>query len=155
VLAVFAADRLVRSPLGLLQLVTRVQSVGGKVASYQDGADLDTTSDTGELLLFVRGWLARMELRLIRVRTVAGLNAARARGVKLGRRLAANAPDPAAVADKRRRGRSWQGIANDFRCTSSAAQRAYQRAIKLGLVGLPENGGSDPAALPVEKAIAK
>jgi len=39
-----AADRLVRSPTGLLQLVARVQSLGGHVASLQDGHDLDTTT---------------------------------------------------------------------------------------------------------------
>src|SRR5258708_6365704 len=49
VLAVFAADRLVRSPTGLLALVKRVQDLGADVASYQDGSDLDTTTDMGEL----------------------------------------------------------------------------------------------------------
>jgi DNA invertase Pin-like site-specific DNA recombinase len=42
-------------------------------------------SDVGELLLFVRGWMARMELKLIRTRTKEGMAAARARGVKIGR----------------------------------------------------------------------
>lgn len=44
-----------RSPVSLLQLVGRIQSLGGHVASYRDGADLDTTSEMGELILFIRG----------------------------------------------------------------------------------------------------
>src|SRR5262249_8338237 len=80
VLAVFAADRLVRSPTGLLSLVARVQGLGAHVASFQDGADLDTTSDMGELLVFLRGWFARMDLKLIRARIRSGLERRRAEG---------------------------------------------------------------------------
>jgi len=86
VLVVWAADRLVRSPIDLLRMVARVQSLGAAVASYQDGADLDTTTEMGELLTFMRGWWARMELKTIRARTRMGLEAARARGEILGRR---------------------------------------------------------------------
>jgi hypothetical protein len=39
----------------LLQTVSRVQSLGGHVASYQYGAHLDTTGDMGELVTFLRG----------------------------------------------------------------------------------------------------
>jgi len=85
VLAVWSADRLVRSPKHLLDLVSQVQAAGGRVASLQDGADLDTTTDAGELFLFIRGWWSRMELKLIRQRTNAGLARARAEGTKLGR----------------------------------------------------------------------
>lgn len=85
VLAVWSSDRLVRSPWHLLELVAQVQAAGGRVASLQDGADLDTTTDTGELFLFLRGWWSRMELKLIRQRTNAGLARARAEGRQLGR----------------------------------------------------------------------
>lgn len=85
VLAVWSADRLVRSPQHLLDLVSQVQAAGGRVASLQDGADLDTTTDAGELFVFLRGWWSRMELKLIRQRTNAGLARARAEGRQLGR----------------------------------------------------------------------
>jgi DNA invertase Pin-like site-specific DNA recombinase len=100
VLVIFAADRLVRSPVGLLQLLGRIQATGARIVSAQDGADLDTTTDTGELLVFLRGWFARMELRLNRARTSAGLDRARAAGKKLGR---PRAPEPceACVWDRR------------------------------------------------------
>jgi DNA invertase Pin-like site-specific DNA recombinase len=122
VLAVFAADRLVRSPMGLLQLVARVQSLGGHVASYEDGADLDTTTDMGELLVFLRGWWSRMQLRLLRRMTIAGMNEARARGVHVGRpRLAV---DGAAVVKLRKRRVPWPSVAAKLGCSEATARRA-------------------------------
>lgn len=85
VLLIFAADRLVRHPIGLLQLVSRIRSAGGAVASLRDGSDLDTTTEHGELLLFLQGWFARFELKLTRERTRAGIARARAAGKRLGR----------------------------------------------------------------------
>jgi DNA invertase Pin-like site-specific DNA recombinase len=58
ILLVFAADRIVRSAVGLLHFVQRVQAAGGRVCSARDGADLDTTTEQGELLLFLQGWFA-------------------------------------------------------------------------------------------------
>jgi DNA invertase Pin-like site-specific DNA recombinase len=146
VLGVFAADRIVRHPVGLLQLVSRVQSLGGHVASMQDGSDLDTTTPTGELLTFLRGWWARMELRLIRERTRAGLARARAEGKKLGRPLSTSAPEPAQVAQLRHTGASWAQVADRLHCCPSAARRALMR-----LVG---NGGSKEPIPPVESGAA-
>lgn len=79
VLVITAADRLVRSPTELLSVIGRVQALPGAVCSMEDGADCDTTTDTGELLLFIRGWLARMEVKFIRRRTAAVLGERKAR----------------------------------------------------------------------------
>lgn len=122
VLAVFAADRLVRSPMALLQLVVRIQANGAHVASLQDGADLDTTSDTGELLTFLYGWKARMELRLIRSRTLAGLAAAKARGVRLGRPQGSDY-DASQARTLRAAGLSWGDIATRLDCSRTTARR--------------------------------
>ena len=96
VLAIYSAERLVRSPLGILRIVARVEQMGCHVASLLDGGDLDTTSDTGELLLFLRGWHSRMALRMLRKGTKDGMEEARARGVVLGRPLS-ELPDPEQV----------------------------------------------------------
>lgn len=69
VLVVTSADRLVRSPIELLSLISRIQALPGAVASMEDGADLDTTSDHGELTVFIRGWFGRMFLRFVRRNT--------------------------------------------------------------------------------------
>jgi len=146
-LVVFAADRLVRSPVGLIQLISRVQTLGGHVVSLQDGADLDTSTDAGELFVFLRGWWARMELRLLRARTLAGLARAKAAGKTLGRPAKA---DPTTVFHLRTVGCSWTQIASQLGCSVAAARGAAERFARSA-----SNGGSEPAISPVEKAPSK
>lgn len=121
VLAVFAADRIVRSPGALLDLIGRVRSAGAHVASLQDGGDLDTTTDAGELFTLLRGWWARVELRLIRARTVAGLAEARARGVRLGRPVVE--VDLGRIEELRARGLSWREIAGETGHSATTLRR--------------------------------
>lgn len=125
VLVVFAADRLVRSPIGLLQLLARVEAVGGKVASLQDGSDLDTTTEIGELMAFLRGWYARMELRLIRERTKAGQERARAQGKRIG---APTKPLNLEEVERRKRaGEGWRKIAKSMGCSHTHVKRTLER----------------------------
>lgn len=86
VLVIFAADRLVADPLRLLQLVTRVQDAGGTITSVQDGRDLDTTNELGELSVFMMGWFNRWRLKLCRAHSIRGQQKARAEGREPGRR---------------------------------------------------------------------
>ena len=142
VLAIFAADRLVRSPGHLLQLVAQVQAAGGRVASLQDGSDLDTTTDQGELMLFLRGWMARMELRLTRARTIAGLQRARAEGKQLGRRALA-LPDLAQLSEFMAAGvHGRRALAQALNCSPWAVRRA--------LAELAKNGSAAGAAIPTK-----
>jgi DNA invertase Pin-like site-specific DNA recombinase len=123
VLVVFSADRLVRSTIHLLQLVGRIEAAGGHVASLQDGGDLDTTTDIGELMLFLRGWYSRMELRLTRRRIVAGLEQARREGKKLGRPRVD--VDPARVKKLRTAGKSWSAIASELGSKPTTVRRLF------------------------------
>jgi DNA invertase Pin-like site-specific DNA recombinase len=97
--------------------------MGRDVASLQDGADLDTTTDMGELLVFLRGWYARMELRLIRARVVAGLERARADGVKLGRPRRREAVAER-VRELRVAGVPWPDVAARLGVSESTARRS-------------------------------
>lgn len=76
-------DRLGRSLKHLLQMVSDLEKrkVGLKVISE----NIDTTTDTGRLVFHLFASLAEFERSLIRERTNAGLQAARARGRKGGR----------------------------------------------------------------------
>lgn len=74
VLVVTGVERLVRSPIALVQMIARVQAIPGAVCSMEDGADCDTTSDVGELTLFIRGWFSRMYLTFVRRQTCGVLN---------------------------------------------------------------------------------
>jgi len=88
VLVVWKLDRLGRN---LTHLVSTVQDladrgIGFKVLSGQ-GANLDTTTASGKLVFGIFAALAEFERGLIRERTQAGLQAARARGRKGGRKF--------------------------------------------------------------------
>jgi len=80
------ADRLGRDIKHLISLIDDLnkKGVGFKVLSGA-GAEIDTTTANGRLIFGIFAALAEFEHELIRERTQAGLNAARARGRKGGR----------------------------------------------------------------------
>ena len=86
VLVVWKLDRLARS---LKDLVEIVQNLNDREIGFKSLTEsIDTTSSGGRLVFHIFGALAEFEHDLIRERTKAGLQAARARGRKGGRRPA-------------------------------------------------------------------
>lgn len=83
VLCVWRLDRLARSLRNLLDLVELLSQRGVHLRSLTES--IDTSSASGRLVLSVFGALAEFERELIRERTAAGLEAARARGARIGR----------------------------------------------------------------------
>ncbi len=84
-LLVWRLDRLGRSMPHLVQLIEDLGQKGIGFRSLCDGA-IDTTTASGELIFNIFSSLAQFERRLIQERTRAGLEAARARGKKGGRK---------------------------------------------------------------------
>jgi DNA invertase Pin-like site-specific DNA recombinase len=82
-LVVWRLDRLGRSLKHLIETVTKLREQG--VAFQSITEHIDTSTATGQLVFHFFGALAEFERNLIRERTVAGLDAARARG-RLGGR---------------------------------------------------------------------
>ena len=89
VLVVWKLDRLGRSLHHLVRTVTMLsdRGIGLRVLTGQ-GAQIDTTTAAGRLFFGIFAALAEFESELIRERTMAGLQAARARGRKGGRKFA-------------------------------------------------------------------
>lgn len=82
-LVVWKLDRLGRTVKGLVDFV---ESLGEREVHFKSLTDnIDTSSPSGRFFFHVMAAMAEMERELIRERTRAGLNAARARG-KLGGR---------------------------------------------------------------------
>ena len=80
---VWRLDRLGRSVPHLIEIVTKL---GEQQVDFQSlNEHIDTTTASGELIFTLMGALAQFERRLIQERTIAGLEAARARGKTLGR----------------------------------------------------------------------
>ncbi len=87
-IVVWRLDRLSRSLKDLIEMVTFLESKGIGLKSLQEA--IDTSSSSGKLIFHIFGALAEFERNLIRERTRAGLQAARARGCKGGRPKALN-----------------------------------------------------------------
>jgi DNA invertase Pin-like site-specific DNA recombinase len=83
VIVVWRLDRLSRSLKDLIEVVSLLESKGIGLKSIHES--IDTTSSSGKLIFHIFGALAEFERNLIRERTCAGLEAARARG-KIGGR---------------------------------------------------------------------
>ena len=83
VLTVWRLDRFGRS---LKDLVARMETLTARGVGFRSLTEgIDSTSTTGRLVLHLFGALAEFERELIRERTLAGLESARARGRKGGR----------------------------------------------------------------------
>jgi len=82
-LLVWRLDRLGRSLKDLIEIIGGLEKRGIGFRSLQES--IDTTTSGGRLIFHVFGALAEFERNLIRERTRAGLEAARARGRKGGR----------------------------------------------------------------------
>ncbi|MBI1184757.1 transposon DNA-invertase [bacterium] len=89
VLVVWKLDRLGRDLKHLVNTVHDLSEhgIGFKVLTGQ-GANIDTTTPSGKLIFGIFASLAEFERELIRERTRAGLDAARTRGRRGGRRFA-------------------------------------------------------------------
>jgi DNA invertase Pin-like site-specific DNA recombinase len=83
VLVVARLDRLGRSLRELIDLVGELEGKGVGFRSLKES--LDTTTAGGRLIFHVFGALAEFEREIIRERTMAGLESARARGRRGGR----------------------------------------------------------------------
>jgi DNA invertase Pin-like site-specific DNA recombinase len=82
-LVVWRLDRLGRSLRHLIETITGLANRGIGFKSITES--IDTTTSGGKLVFHIFGALAEFERDIIRERTQAGLNAARARGRKGGR----------------------------------------------------------------------
>lgn len=84
VLVVWRLDRLGRSLKHLIELMQELEGQGIGFQSITEA--IDTITPGGKLVFHIFGALAEFERNLIRERTKAGLEAARARGSKGGRK---------------------------------------------------------------------
>jgi DNA invertase Pin-like site-specific DNA recombinase len=81
-LVVWRLDRLGRSLRHLIDTVTELQGKGIEFKSLTES--IDTTTSSGKLVFHIFGALAEFEREIIKERTLAGLQAARARGRRGG-----------------------------------------------------------------------
>jgi DNA invertase Pin-like site-specific DNA recombinase len=94
-LVVWRLDRLGRTLKHLIATITDVSDKGIGFKSLQE--NMDTTTSGGKLIFHIFGALAEFEREVLKERTKAGLQAARARG-RLGGRPKIQSLDPKKIA---------------------------------------------------------
>ena len=137
ILVVWRLDRLGRS---LPHLIETLRLIGDKGAGFRSLTEsIDTTTAGGRLYFHMMGALAEFERALIIERTRAGMKAAKARGVKVGRKraltpaqisharqLVDSGESPSVVARSMKVGRSTLYRALDFTIMQSTLKKSMQ-----------------------------
>ncbi len=128
---IYKMDRLARSLIDLLGIISRIEDAG---ASFQSLTEpIDTSTGAGRMMVHMLGAFAEFERGIIRERCMAGQSAAMARGVHCGR---PRSLDPEVEADIVRLYKSrWytlQSLAFVFDCHPSTVKRAVYRIEKPG-----------------------
>lgn len=141
VVCVARLDRLGRSLRHLITLLTEWNERGVMFVSLADQIDL--TTSTGRLMFHIIGALAEFERALIADRVRAGMSAARARGVRLGRRPTVNADQTKAILDRRARGESFGAIARALQLPKTTVHAVVQKSLRNSGSQALEN--SEPA----------
>ncbi len=108
--AVWRFDRFARSVRHLVVTLDDFRSKGIDFVSLND--QIDTSTPTGRMMFAVIAAMAQFEAEVIRERTIAGLAAARRRGVRLGRKPVAF--DVERARELRASGRSFRMIAAEL-----------------------------------------
>lgn len=123
VLVVTKLDRLARSMADLHQIVKTLHDKGAAF-KVTDQAGIDTTTPTGKLLFNVLGSIAEFERDLINGRTAEGREAAKAKGVKFGRKPKMEDSQIEAIkADVKSGALSMQAIADKYGIARNSVYR--------------------------------
>ena len=130
----FRLDRLARSLSHLAQLLAEFQSNGVALIVPGQGIDTTSTNPASILQLNILGAIAQFERELIRERVLAGILAAKARGVRFGR-PATSAQHLEAVRLLIAEGKSTRQIAADLGLSKTMAARLAKSARSGGAPG--------------------
>ena len=133
-LVVWKLDRLGRSLKNLIELTNKLNEQEIMFRSIQDG--IDTSNSIGQFFFHITGAFAKLERNLIRERTKAGLDAARARGRKGGRKFALNDKQIRMMMELyASRSNSISEICNQFEISKKTFYRYVERDSKNKITG--------------------
>jgi DNA invertase Pin-like site-specific DNA recombinase len=134
VLVVWKLDRLARSLHDLVVIAEDLKGrdVGLKILTGE-GAAVDTTHPQGRMIFGILAVMAEFERELISERTVAGIEAAKKRGVRVGR--------PLKLSEFQRREAASMLDAGKARSDIAALLNVHVGTLRRALKGLDDLGG--------------
>jgi len=105
----------------------------------QTGLSFDLATPSGKLMRTIMAGLAEFERDLIRQRVKSGLDAARARGIKLGRQAGHRPSDKKAgkVRAHRAEGMSIRAISRHLQLSTATVQQILKRAAQTSEIAAP------------------
>jgi DNA invertase Pin-like site-specific DNA recombinase len=135
VLVVWKLDRLARSLHDLVVIAADLKGrgVGLKILTGE-GAAVDTTHAQGRMIFGILAVMAAFEREMISERTVAGMKAARKRGVRVGR--------PLKLSNYQRREAALMLDAGKARADVAALLGVHVGTLRRALRGLDDPGGT-------------
>lgn len=137
VLVVSKMDRATRSVTDVATLLTRAKREGWALVALD--LDVDTSTPTGELMANIYVSVAQWERRIIGQRTSEGMQAMKARGVRLGRPVKLAEGTRRRIAELRAEGKSLPVIANTLTAEGVPTARGgkwYPSTVRAVLVSL-------------------
>ncbi|HXH75055.1 MAG TPA: recombinase family protein [Bacteriovoracaceae bacterium] len=120
-IVVLKLDRLFRSLRHLVTTLDDWQDKGIGFIAIKD--QVDYTTSTGRFFVQLLGCLGEFEKSLLRERTMLGLEHARSKGIKLGRK---KLRDDVAIHSLRKEGKSIREIARNLKISTTAVQRGLK-----------------------------
>ncbi len=124
-------DRLFRSLKNMVATLDEITGYGVEFMSVSDGIDLSKDSPSSRLMLHLISAFSEFELNLIRSRVVAGLQAAKARGQRLGRPPVISEKIRAEVHKLKHNGMSVRNIAQQVGIAKSTVQRLLEECTDI------------------------
>jgi DNA invertase Pin-like site-specific DNA recombinase len=118
---VWRFDRFARSVKHLITALEQFRGLNINFISLQE--QFDTSTPIGQAMFTIIGAMAQLERDIIRERVRAGLDRARAQGIKLGRPVAQADPDQIALL--KQQGLSLKEIADQLNCSRSTVRRRW------------------------------
>ena len=122
---VWRFDRFARSVTHLITALEQFRSLNINFISLQE--QFDTSTPIGQAMFTIIGTMAQLERDIIRERVKAGLDRARARGIRLGRPVAPATPDEVLVLTQQ--GLSLPEIAKRLHCSRSTVKRRLREGL--------------------------
>ncbi len=122
---VWRFDRFARSVKHLITALEQFRSLNINFISLQE--QFDTSTPIGHAMFTIIGAMAQLERDIIRERVKAGLDRARARGIRLGRPVTPATPDE--VLGLTQQGLSLPEIAKRLHCSRSTVKRRLREGL--------------------------
>jgi DNA invertase Pin-like site-specific DNA recombinase len=118
-------DRLARSSRDLHNILHDLDEQGCGFVSLGE-TWCDTTTDVGRLMMTIMGGIAQFERSLIRKRCQDGIDRAKAKGTRFGRKAVLDAGKRRVIAERYAKGETMAALARDYECGEATIWRALQ-----------------------------